>query len=186
MAYTDYANTVDPDNWDAALSGLVPPDELYTGAGSTVVGAAGERTHSLEDAWTGGHIDVTSFAFGSGALFVLPVAAAISELYLDAYTDLEPPGVVLYDAAGNRVAATWEVYPDEVVDLSGIEPGRKIFTWAGLLPLTVKAIGFIGYFGYPQGWSRRIYGIYGTQLAGDPPPPEPFWTNFVRASEISA
>ena len=183
MAYADYVNTVNPSYWDAQ-SGIVSSNGTYSTGGETVTSIAGVRIADFATAWDGTELRIFDQEWLAEAFFVLPVAQPISELYMQGYGhDGSTPGLVLWDAAGDRIPVTWETYPDVVED---IDADIKIWTWSGLLPATIKAFGFTGALGYTNGKPRQIQGIWGTLLAGDPPPPEPFWTNFIRTSEASA
>ncbi len=187
MAYTDYVNVAAPDNWDEPASGIVDAADVYGGAGATLAGLQATRINTLADIWIGTEYDMLNLAYNKIPLFVLPVAQPINWLAVDHSNYYETIVPIMWDEAGVRIEGTLDI--DSIQEATPTPPpefSRYVNTWALSYPVTVKAFAFIGRNGYPQGIPFHIYGVYGTLLAGDPPPPDPFWTNFIKTSEISA
>lgn len=185
MVHTDFVNVAAPSFWDEAQSGVLATD-WYVGSGTeSLVDVKTKRTGTLADIWSGTRYE----AYGQQLLFQFPVAIELSELWTNMLDDAGYSGMWLYgvdDAllfAGPR--ASYENPSIDVTDEFGSLISRVYkFTWP--TPAVIKAIVLDDVNNYPQGRPGLLYGIYGTQLAGDPPPPPPFWTNFVKSSELRA
>ena len=177
MAYTDYVNVAAPSFWNEGQSGFLASD-WYSSSQTDLAVVKTRIDYPLASVWNGTRYE----PYGRPSLFEFDSPLTLSQIWVDVKEDAGYTGLWVY-APDNTL-----LFGDRLSSLSnpsidieeGGSPRSRVFHYTFPGASTVKAFVVADQNGYPQGMPSLLYGIYGTQLAGAPPP---FWTDFNRTQE---
>ena len=151
-------NIAPPSNWSGLLSGFVPDIYTYSAGGETVSLVTAEIVDPLTALWN----STTPLAYDTDYTTVVPffvlnsVITSVANIRIDANTDFSPPGLMLWDSAGDRILTTLDIYPSVIANLGD---GRSVYNFELPSSTDISAIAFMGNYGYPQGRPRLTYGV---------------------------